>query len=385
MVWYRFLCYRREHEWDSLEACLLVAPEGIVGIDGGEIEMAEVTWNPKKEERETMFLYHFFEDDIGERVPRRRGYSIPGIEDAANKLNSFTSKLARYRWGEELLFEKLIKIKSKTHGRDFEDPHEVKRMMLDIFYHHCISLESFNWIAPDNERLCNFIWASLLSSYSCQHGLKCYQTLDITDNEDDMDNRTREPEVDILNLNKSVYHQLNLPIHVSKTHDKIKYIIRFFDLWDESVGIKERQMKKFEDAWLKIKNKSKMEDWLNKNEAIVSWAWDYTQKKYLKFKTPDWVDVSKTNDEQIKATLITLYDLLPLEHRKIWMASLKNNGTQQKYRKKISNRKVMNAPLSEEHHEKLKKMAKDSNRRIYQIVEDMIEKEYQHRYPELFK
>jgi hypothetical protein len=359
-----------------------VTPEGVVGIDGGEVEMAEVTWNPKKEEREIMFLYHFFEDDIGEKVQRRRGYSIPGIEDAANKLNSFTSDLATYKWGEDLLFEKLRIIKLKTHGRDFEDPREVKRMMLDIFYHHCISLESFNWISPDNERLCNFIWASLLSSYSYQHGLQCNQTLEITDDEDDIDNRTREPEIDILNLNKSVYHQLNLPIHVNKIHDKIKYIIRFFDLWDESVDIKERQMKKFEDAWLKIKNKSKMEDWLNKNEAIVSWAWEYTQKKYLKFKTPDWVDISRSNnDEQIKATLITLYDLLPLEHRKILMTSLSNSGAQQKYRKNTSDRKAMGIPLSEEHKAMLKKMAKDSNRRIYQMVEDMIEKEYQKYYP----
>lgn len=361
---------------------MLVAPEGMVGIDGGEVEMAEVTWNPKKEEREIMFLYHFFEDDIGERVPRRRGYSIPGIEDAANKLNSFTSDLARYSWGGDLLFKKLRGIHSETRGRDFEDSREVKGMMLEIFHHHCISSESFNWISPDNERLCNFIWASLLSSYSCQHGLKCNQTLEITDNEDDMDNLTREPEVDILNLNKSVYHQLNLPIHVSKMHDKIKYIIRFFDLWDEPVGIKERQMNKFEDAWLKIKNKSKMEGWLNKNETIVSWAWDYTQKKYLKFKAPDWVDISKSNnDEQIKATLITLYDLLPLEHRKILMTSLSNSGAQQKYRKNTSDRKAMGIPLSEEHKAMLKKMAKDSNRRIYQIVENMIEQEYQHRYP----
>ncbi|MFQ2601925.1 hypothetical protein [Aeromonas caviae] len=112
---------------------------------------------------------------------------------------------------------------------------------------------------------------------------------------------------------------------------------------------------------------------------MAGWAWNYTAKTYLSLKIPAWVDLSNSKKDE-KEALITLYDLLSVEHRAIWMASLNKSGAQQKYRKNSSDRKAMGIPLSEEHKGMLKKMAKDSNLRIYQVVEDMIEKEYLHRY-----
>ncbi|MFQ2656173.1 hypothetical protein [Aeromonas caviae] len=44
----------------------------------------------------------------------------------------------------------------------------------------------------------------------------------------------------------------------------IRSIVRFFDLWDASREKKEKQMEAFSHAWNKIKNKSKMVDWVKK-------------------------------------------------------------------------------------------------------------------------
>lgn len=68
---------------------MLVTTEGVVGIDGGEVEMAEVTWNTKKEEREIMFLYDLFADETGWRGRRKRDVSMPSIDIAAKKLDEF--------------------------------------------------------------------------------------------------------------------------------------------------------------------------------------------------------------------------------------------------------------------------------------------------------
>lgn len=40
----------------------------------------------------------------------------------------------------------------------------------------------------------------------------------------------------------------------------------------------------------------------------------------------------------------------------------------------------MSIPLSDEHKDMLKQIARDSNRKIYQVVEEMIDKAYQQHY-----
>ena len=70
--------------------CLLVTTEGVVGIDGGEVEMAEVTWNTKKEEREIMFLYDLFADETGWRGRRKEMYRcLRLISPLKNSMNSY--------------------------------------------------------------------------------------------------------------------------------------------------------------------------------------------------------------------------------------------------------------------------------------------------------
>ena len=64
------------------------------------------------------------------------------------------------------------------------------------------------------------------------------------------------------------------------------------------------------------------------------------------------------------------------------MSSLSKSGSQQKYRTNSASeaRTAMSIQLSDERKNMLRKMASDSNRKIYQVVEDMIDQEYQKRY-----
>ncbi|WP_429076676.1 hypothetical protein [Aeromonas hydrophila] len=356
----------------------------MVGIDGGEVEMAEVTWNPKKEEREIMFLYDIFADEAGWRGRRNRAVSMPAIDVAAKKLDAFILDVLSDRRERGILIDKLRDMNLKTRDARSEEPSQIKNLMKEIFDCCNLSSEAFDWISPDNQRLCDFVWACLRISHSSRSGMLTYeQALKITDNSDE-EEQDRRPVIDLIGTKSNhrdyLYDQLGLPKSSSDSHTKRNCIIRFFDLWDASREKKEKQMEAFSYAWNKIKNKSKMVDWLNKNDDMAGWAWNYTVKTYLSLKIPAWVDLSNSKKDE-KEALITLYDLLSVEHRAIWMASLSKSGAQQKYRKNSSDRKAMGIPLSEEHKEMLKKMAKDSNLRIYQVVEEMIEQEYQRRYP----
>lgn len=343
--------------------------------------MADVTWNPKKEEREIMFLYDIFADETGWRGRRNRDVSMPAIDVAAKKLDAFILGVISDRVERGILIDKLRDMDLKTRDARSEDPSKIKNLMKEIFDCCNLSSEAFDWIFPENQRLCDFVWACLRISHSSRSSILIYeQELTITDESDKM-------EVDILgrksNQRDYIYDQLGLPKSARDSYTKKNYIIRFFDLWSVSREKKEAQMEWFSRAWNKLKNKSKMVDWLNRNDGMAGWAWNYTLKTYLNFDAPAWVDLSNSkNDEKEREVLITLYDLLSVEHRAILMASLSKSGAQQKYRMNSSERKAMSIPLSEEHKDKLKRMAKDTNCRIYQVVEDMIEKEYKYRYPE---
>ncbi len=346
--------------------------------------MAKVTWHPKKEEREITFLYHIFIN--GDDRPRRSAV-MESIEDKTSKLESFIYNVVadRYERRERmLLVNELKKIGSSLYRRDFEEQNAIKTLMLDVFNAHCLSADSFSWIDPDNERLCNFVWSYILTSIYRGDVLECKQSLSIKDEKQGTNGERPESVIELIpphRENEYVYLDFKLPLHVTSSREKRECIVHFFDLWTASRRKKERQLEYFSHTWGQIKNKSKMEDWLIKNEEMAEWAWNYTFKTYLAFTAPVWLDLSGVNkSNKAKQAMITLYDLLSTEHRTILMASISKSGSVQKNRINSEGRKSMSIPLSEERKEMLKRIAKDSNRRIYQVVEDMIVQEYQRQY-----
>ncbi|WP_323936700.1 hypothetical protein [Aeromonas veronii] len=348
--------------------------------------MAEVTWNTKKEEREIMFLYDLFADEAGwrgRRGRRNRVLSMPAIDVAAKKLDTFILDVLSERIERDMLFNKLRSMNIKVRDVSFEDPFKIKYLMKDIFDCCNLTSDAFEWISSDNQRQCDFIWTYLRMSDERRGRLEYKQSLTITNEYEEFSERDggRIPAVNLFGLKSNLYESLGLPTLVDGSHAKKDCIIRFFDLWDVSRERKEDQMEALVHAWNKIKNKSKMTDWLNKNNNMAGWAWTYTLKRFLSFDTPVWVDLSNSkNDEKEKNALITLYDMLSVKDQVLLMTSLRKSGAVQKHRVNSDNRKPMSIPLSDEHKDMLKQIAKDSNRKIYQVVEEMIEKAYQQHY-----
>ncbi|WHF36144.1 hypothetical protein [Aeromonas salmonicida] len=349
-------------------------------MDGGEVEMAEVKWDPKKEEREIMFLYDIFANEAGWRGRRSRDVSMPAIDIAAKKLDEFILDVIDERREQRILLGKLREMNLGTSDARSDAPSKIKHLMKCIFDHCNLSSSAFEWISADNQRQCDFIWACLRISHEHGGRLVHEQSLIIHEGPEEFDekDRSRLPVIDLLGFNSNLYEKLGLPTLVEGGSGKRYCIIRFFDLWDVSREDKENQMERFKRAWDKIKNKSAMADWLNKNDSMAGWAWTYTLKRFLSFDTPVWVDLSNSKgDEKEKHALITLYDMLCVKDQALLMASLRKSGAVQKHRVNSNNRKPMSIPLSDEHKDMLKQIARDSNCKIYQVVEEMIEQAYQ--------
>ncbi|MFQ2423071.1 hypothetical protein ACK311_19660 [Aeromonas caviae] len=156
----------------------------------------------------------------------------------------------------------------RTRGAHSEEPSQIKSLMKEIFDCCNLSSESFDWISPENQRLCNFLWACLRISHSSRSGILTYkQALKIPD-ESDEEAQDQRPVIDLLGTKSNhrdyLYDQLGLPKFASDSYTKKNCIVRFFDLWDASREKKEKQMEAFSHAWNKIKNKSKMVDWVKK-------------------------------------------------------------------------------------------------------------------------
>lgn len=213
--------------------------------------MAKVTWHPKKEEREIIFLYHVFIN--GDDQPRR-SVVMPSIEDRASKLELFIYDVVADRHEKRERRQLAIELENidlSPYRESLEEPNTIKTLMLYVFNAHCLSAESFDWIVPDNERLCNFVWAYILASIYKGDALQCKQSISI---KDEKQSRYDERSASIIERlsphrkNGYVYLDLNLPLHVTSSREKRECIIRFFDLWTASRRKKERQLEYFSDT-----------------------------------------------------------------------------------------------------------------------------------------
>ncbi len=201
---------------------MLVTTEGVVGIDGGEVEMAEVTWNTKKEEREIMFLYDLFADEAGWRGRRNRDVSMPAIDIAAKKLDEFILDVLGDRIERDILLDKLRSMDIKARDLSFEDPFKIKHLMNDIFDYCNLTSDAFEWISSDNQRQCDFIWTYLRMSDERRGTLAYKQSLTIPNEHEEFDekDRRRLPTVNLLGLKSNLYESLGLPTLVDGSHAK---------------------------------------------------------------------------------------------------------------------------------------------------------------------
>lgn len=352
-------------------------------------------WDKKRDKRLISFLYNSnlftgisFNDNLEIIINQTNNSSFPFIDNRINSIrldemddgvnniinNSITALINRQQIIQNGLLSSLIIYISNRPiyvstplTRSNIDDILIKELT-HYFHRNTLKDDDFNWISIDNPRVVNFVWASLRNSYF--HLTKNNVVINF-----DLENS-------YTNIQQTAYQAMNLEINPPDLKNKIESIKLFFDSWGEPLFSQKNLMASIKSKWDKIKNRLEIIEWLNKNEEITTWSWSYIIENMLNKSNPAWVNISSTDkkdiEQQTKDSIITFYDLLDREtDKKLLKSQLSKNGSQQKYRiKEKQNTRALNINISTETKENLEKLKKIKNRSMKEIIEDLINDEF---------
>lgn len=337
-----------------------------------------LNWNVKNEERQINFIFDFFMKDRDFRRNYRQENGATTeitrmaiIIDQIIEVITIEGKSYEIKYlVDELNYRRINYEIDKTVEKKY-----VKDLMVQLFENQCISSSSFSWIDENDSRVCNFVYSYLMSSSLKENNLVCLQKIHLKTNSGIFNNiETADSKT------RRIHNQLKLTYNQNNNADKIKYIKNFFDLLDIDKKSMEKALEDLNEKWLHTQKDNSMLQWLINNESLISWAWNYTIANLLDNKTPSWAYITSSTEKELieneRIAIITLYDLLDAISKEVFISKIKSNGSQQKYRKKLSDRKPSNIPLTEKHKKMLKDLANKENKTQYEILEMLIENAY---------
>ncbi|HAD39348.1 MAG TPA: hypothetical protein DCF88_04390 [Plesiomonas shigelloides] len=170
--------------------------------------------------------------------------------------------------------------------------------------------------------------------------------------------------------------------------DKVKAINVFLLFIESHNGGSGDILFSLNETWRNVVANCKIINWLNKNEVLLDWAYDYIAKTFLNKRLPSWMQIADI--EKNKATskkreiIINFFDVLsPADQMIVWL-KMRNAGTQQKHRIKSglddSDRKKIQIPMRMEVKNKLKRLSERDDKCLYEVIEELIEGAYEKRF-----
>lgn len=217
------------------------------------------------------------------------------------------------------------------------------------FTQKTLSDEQLSWITPKNERLCYWIWLSIV--------------LDLIQNpllQSDSLSWLRQTNN---HFTSSQYAGLSLPTSCNSAEERYNTIIAFFDLSFYSREDKASLLKTLQKKWEHISNFEKF-NWLDQSDPYqVDWLWQALNEqsdsnaKSIREHIPE-----PTETYQKAEACVALFDTLYQtdDSKELLLLKLKRSWSQKKYRKKMTGKKSYSFLLSENAKATLDKNAKAS-------------------------
>lgn len=143
-----------------------------------------------------------------------------------------------------------------------------------------------------------------------------------------------------------------------------------------------------EYTWGKAYRDNRMLNWLDKNDVLCDWAYNYMVERFLTNRLPSWLCVSDMDANILhvkkKEVFVNFFDVLSPEHKEIVLLKMKRSGAQQKNRMKSklanSERKKIQLPISDEVKAKLNYLSSRDEKCLYEVIEELIEDAYEKRF-----
>lgn len=338
-------------------------------------------WDIKKERREIIVLFNFFELDkyklndtlknakkesppiFGERhiITIKKPTKKIFIDEMHGLLTEASNDLIEYFKREEstehekaFFYYNDMNFEFDTSKfnqlSEIEQQKKAKCFFMDIFNKISLNNESYNYLAQKNNRLVTLLWSIIRVTEYAHETSNIYF-----------------PHIDTNNSNniktENIYNNFMLEMNPSNTQVKIEAIKNFFDLLITTKERKEVYLNELHRHLEKTKNDSRIIDWIdrfinrderlnsNSRVQILIWIWNHIKSKYYNNILPAWAASNdfKQDHIAINENIITFFDLMTNEAIKSSILSeLKTSASKAKYRILSENKVHLNIPVSEE-------------------------------------
>lgn len=223
--------------------------------------------------------------------------------------------------------------------------------------------KSFDWIKND-DRACYYVWGKTINLDTTNIRDKKINDIFKFGHGSIVNKKETPNKLEALNLNK----------HPADTQERIDQIILIFDLIDLDIQKKEKALHDIKNEWSDIYSQKNNFRWLDfKNKEICEWAWNY-----IKNHSDFCINLSPINDYERYLCFYAAFDLWSAgkDTKKLFNININKAISQQKFRAGIKNKKALNTFIDKKAKEQLEFLSKNKNMRINQVIEYLIESEF---------
>lgn len=223
--------------------------------------------------------------------------------------------------------------------------------------------KSFDWIR-DDDRACYYVWGKTISLDTTNIQDKKIKDIFQFGYGSIINKKEKSNKLESLNLNK----------YPADTQERIDQIILIFDLIDLDIQKKEKVLNDIKNEWSNIYSQKNDFKWMDfKNKEICEWAWNY-----IKDHSDFCINLSPINDYERYLCFYAAFDLWNAgkDTKKLFSININKARSQQKFRAGIKNKKALNTFIDKKAKEKLEFLSKNKNMRINQVIEYLIENEF---------
>lgn len=248
-----------------------------------------------------------------------------------------------------------------------EEKKQFVRWMLEEAKQKLLPLSELDWI-KGNDRICYWVWLHLLRSQYFAHPL--HPTLPVP---------VPVPVPgDILIAN--TYNQLNLALQPTSTKARFNEIVKYLDRVGQPLEWQRNLIIELKLLCKNIFAVRKPLQWLkNEDEEQCWWAWEYLNKVSNAPNRPIVRDIYPMDLKELYLAIYAAIDawVTNEDSMRLFLSDFNKAWQQKRHRDNRQDKKACNLVLREEVKKKLDEMAKKRGMKLNQLVEMLIEQDYE--------
>lgn len=244
----------------------------------------------------------------------------------------------------------------------------IKQLVLEA-KQRLLPLHELDWI-KDNERACYFVWATLRNEQFLKAPTSPIQIFG-----SELSKLLQNEEL------ASSYIELNLKINPSNSKERYEAITNFFDRGGEPLDWQRNLIGYLKSQWSYIFKGRKPFHWLSPDDKEqLDWAWEYIGKlrNSNENERPSLSSLQAIGYQEMYLAIYAAYDTWKVDHstKRLFLNDFNKAWHQKKHRDNRKGKKVCNFVLKEKTKEHLDELASKSGKKLNQLIEELIEREY---------